>query len=73
MGDSVFEMRNFDWKYAAGVAAYLAGGIATDVVAEMWGMIHQSNLVYYILGALLRIVFWPSFWFERAHEALLGF
>lgn len=55
------------------IAAYWLIGIATVIVADRAGMVHQSNPVYYWLGAFLRAWLWPMFWFDRAREALLGF
>jgi hypothetical protein len=55
------------------IAAYIAIGIATAIVAEYAGMTSHSNPIYSVVGALLRVGLWPLFWIGRLREALFDF
>lgn len=61
------------WVNILAIVTYLAIGVATVIVADQTGMVSQSNVITYSIGAFLRALFWPSFWLWKAREALFGF
>lgn len=73
MGESVWQMKRFDWSTVIVLAVYYGLGLATVFLADAMGLVHQSNPVIYFIGALLRAWLWPWYWFMMAREYLLGF
>jgi hypothetical protein len=61
------------WINVGVFALYWGIGVATVVIADKAGMVHQSSRVAYWLGAALRAWFWPAFWLWKIRAAVLGF